>query len=93
MIDGRPLAISGCSQDRQAGYGRAVNCKAKGYRIHAILTTEGLVAAWRLPTIDKDEQVQAQRLVRIAPIQGYVAADSNYDSNKLHQVCSEHDPP
>jgi hypothetical protein len=23
MIDGKPLAISGCSKDRQAGYGRA----------------------------------------------------------------------
>src|SRR5438045_1454739 len=25
MIDGKPLPISGCSKDRQAGYGRAAN--------------------------------------------------------------------
>src|SRR5262245_61562266 len=29
MIDGKPLAISGCSGDQQAGYGRAAGCKAK----------------------------------------------------------------
>ena len=42
MIDGKPLAISGCSKDRQAGYGRAANCQAKGYKIHAILDPKGL---------------------------------------------------
>src|SRR5688500_13061883 len=36
MIDGKPLPIGGCSKDRQAGYGRAANCMAKGYKIHAI---------------------------------------------------------
>src|SRR5438094_2055082 len=29
IIDGKPLPIGGCSKDRQAGYGRAANCKAK----------------------------------------------------------------
>src|SRR6478735_2029928 len=29
MIDGKPLPIGGCSKDRQAGYGRAANCKAR----------------------------------------------------------------
>lgn len=91
IIDGKPLPISGCSQDRQAGYGRAANCKAKGYKIHAILNTEGAVAAWRVAPMNKDERVMAQRLLRTAPIQGYVVADSNYDSNKLHQVCGQRD--
>jgi len=50
IIDGKPLPISGCSKDRQAGYGRAANCKAKGYKIHAILDTEGSIAAWRVAT-------------------------------------------
>ena len=30
MIDGKPLVISGCSKDRQAGYGRAASSKARG---------------------------------------------------------------
>lgn len=87
IIDGKPLTISGCSKDRQAGYGRAANCKAKGYKIHAILDPEGAIAIWRLAPMNKDERVMAERLVRTAPIQGYLVGDSNYDSNPLHQVC------
>jgi hypothetical protein len=91
MMDGKPLTIGGCSKDRQAGYGRAANCKAKGYKMHAILGSQGTIACWRLAPMNKDERVMAARLLRIAPIQGYVAADSNYDSNKLHQVCGARD--
>ena len=87
IIDGKPLSISGCSKDRQAGYGRAANCQAKGYKIHAILDTAGAIAAWRLAPMNKDERVMAERLVRTAPIQGYLVGDANYDSNPLHKVC------
>ena len=89
IIDGKPLPIGGCSKDRQAGYGRAANCKAKGYKIHAILDTEGAIAAWRVAPMNKDERVMAERLLRTAPIQGYVVGDSNFDSNKLHQLCDQ----
>jgi IS5 family transposase len=91
IIDGKPLAISGCSKDRQAGYGRAANGKAKGYKVHAIVDMAGAVAAWRLAPMNTDERVMGQRLLRTAPLQGYVVADSNYDSNKLHKVCQERD--
>jgi len=87
MIDGKPLAISGCSKDRQAGYGRAAGCKAKGYKIHAIVDPQGGVAAWRLAPMNKDERVMGERLLRTAQINGYIAGDTNYDSNKLHAVC------
>jgi hypothetical protein len=87
MIDGKPLPISGCSKDRQAGYGRAAGGKAKGYKIHAVVGSDGSVAAWRLAPMNKDERVMAERLLRQAPIQGYVVADSNYDSNPVHEVC------
>jgi len=91
IIDGKPLPISGCSKDRQSGYGRAANCKAKGYKIHAIVDAEGAIANWRVAPMNKDERVMAERLLRTAPIQGYVVADSNYDSNKLHRVCAARD--
>jgi hypothetical protein len=91
MIDGKPLAISGCSKDRQAGYGRAANCKAKGYKIHAIVGADESIAAWRVAPMNKDERVMAKRLVRTAPVQGYLVADSNYDSNNLHEACSKRD--
>lgn len=91
MLDGKPLSMSGCSTDRQAGYGRAAGCKAKGYKIHAIVNPPGEVAAWRVAPMNKDERVMAERLVRVAPIQGYLVADANFDSNKLHQACQQRD--
>lgn len=87
IIDGKPLVIGGCSKDRQAGYGRAANGMAKGYKMHAIVDSCGGIAAWRLAPMNKDERVMAERLVREAPIQGYLVADSNYDSNRLHRLC------
>jgi hypothetical protein len=87
MIDGKPLPISGCSKDAQAGYGRAAGGKAKGYKIHAVIGSDGSIAAWRLAPMNKDERVMAERMLQTAPIQGYVVADGNYDSNKLHAVC------
>jgi len=94
MIDGKPLAIGGCSKDRQAGYGRAAGCKAKGYKLHALVGTDGSVACWRVAPMNKDERVMAARLIRHAPpeVVGYVAADGNYDSNRLHEVCGARVP-
>jgi hypothetical protein len=91
MIDGKPLPIGGCSKDRQAGYGRAAGGKAKGYKLHALVGSDGMLAGWRVAPMNKDERVMAERLLKAAPpeVQGYVAADSNFDSNKLHQLCDQ----
>jgi hypothetical protein len=87
MIDGKPLVISGCSKDRQAGYGRAARSKAKGYKLHAVVSAAGAVVEWRVAPMNMDERTMALRLLKSADIQGYVVADANYDSNKLHQLC------
>jgi hypothetical protein len=89
MIDGQPLVIGGCSKDRQAGYGRAANSMAKGYKIHALVAPDGAVAAWRLAPMHVDERVMARRLLRDADIQGYGVGDANYDSNPLYAVCDQ----
>ncbi len=91
MIDGKPLVIGGASKDRQAGYGRAANSMAKGYKLHAILDTGGAIASWRVAPMNKDERVMAARMLKTAPIQGYIVADSNYDSNPLHEICGQRD--
>lgn len=87
MVDGKPLTISGCSKDRQAGYGRAAGGKAKGYKLHAMVGMDGSIAAWRVAPMNKDERVMAGRMLREAEVRGYVLADGNYDSNRLHEVC------
>jgi hypothetical protein len=89
MIDGKPLPIGGCSKDRHAGYGRSAGGKAKGYKRHALVGSDGSGAAWRVAPMNKDERVMAERLLKAAPpeVVGYVVADANYDANRLHQVC------
>jgi hypothetical protein len=89
MIDGKPLVIGGKSKDRQAGYGHAAGCKAKGYKLHALIGSDGSIACWRAAPMNKDERVMAKRLLKSAPreVLGYVAADGNYDSNELHRIC------
>jgi hypothetical protein len=86
IIDGKPLMISGCSKDRQAGYGRAAGGKAKGYKLHAIVDATGYVAEWRLAPMNKDERVMAARMLKTVSIEGYLVGDANYDSNHLHEL-------
>src|SRR5262249_9472796 len=61
--------------------------KAKGYKLHALVGTDGSVPAWRVAPMNKDERVMARRLLRQAEGQGYVLADGNYDDNNTHAVC------
>jgi DDE family transposase len=89
-IDGKPLQFGGCSKDRQAGYGRAAGGKGKGYKLHAIIGSDGSVGGWRVAPMNKDERVMGKRLVRNSQIQGYLLGDANYDSNELHKTCEEH---
>jgi hypothetical protein len=37
--------------------------------------------------MNKDERVMAERLLKSTDLVGYIAADANYDSNKIHKVC------
>jgi hypothetical protein len=90
FIDGKPLPIGGCSKDRQAGYGRAASCKAKGYKLHAVVGMHGVPVAWRVAPMNKDERVMAARMLRDVAVQGYVLGDGHYDSNPLHNVCLNH---
>jgi hypothetical protein len=89
MIDGKPLPIGGCSKDRQAGYGKAAGTKAKGYKLHALVGSDGTIAQWRVAPMNQDERVMAERLIKAAPaaVVGYLPADANFDSNPLHGLC------
>jgi hypothetical protein len=89
VIDGKPLTVSGCSSDRQSGFGRAHRGKARGYKLHLIQGSDGVVVAWRIAPMNKDERVMARRMVRTADMQGYLLGDGNYDSNPLHEVCAQ----
>ncbi len=82
-VDGKPLPIAAHSTDRQAGYGRGVGGKAKGYKLHALIDLNGVVWAWRTAPMNVDERTMAKRLAREIPAPGYLLGDANYDSNEL----------
>lgn len=84
LIDGKPLVIGGGSKDRQAGYGRAVGGKAKGYKLHSVHDLWGRVAAWGVAPMNISEQRMGQRLLRRVGGAAYVLADANYDTNLMH---------
>ena len=64
-MDGKPLMIGGCSKDKQAGYGRAAGCKAKGYKLHTIAGKQGEIAEWRVAPMNKDERVMGARMLNL----------------------------
>lgn len=83
IMDGKALVIAGHSRDPHAGYGRGTRGKAKGYKLHAVVDLDGVVWAWRVAPMNVDERTMARRMLRELPGEGYVLADSNYDSNDL----------
>jgi len=89
-VDGKALVVGGCSKDPHANYGRAAGGYARGYKLHAIVGSNGIVANWRIAPMSKDERVMAKRMIKGLPISGYLLADGNYDSNPLHRSCQEH---
>lgn len=87
MMDGKPLPVSGVSGDADAAWGRGAGGLACGYKLHAILNMRGEVAACEVAPMNIDERVVAGRLLATTQLQGYVVADANYDSNRLHDCC------
>lgn len=87
MMDGKPLPVSGVSGDAGATWGRGAGGLACGYKLHVILDTPGDIAACEVTPMNVDERVVAQRLLAAAQLQGYIVADANYDSNRLHDCC------
>jgi len=88
-IDGKALPIGPHSHDKHASWGRSTSGKAKGYKLHAIVTTDSRVLAWRVAPMHIDERVMARRMLKNLEHSGYLLADGNYDSNKLFDAALE----
>lgn len=84
LMDGRPLTVGACSQDRDARAGRICYGFAKGYRLHAIATKDGEILAWRVTPLNVSEKTVAFELVEEASPHGIVLADGNYDMGRLY---------
>jgi len=86
VIDGKPLAVSNVTKDRESGYGRGAGGMQKGYKLHAIWGAGPLPIAWCLTPMNCSEKTVAKSLVPRLPPGGYLLGDAEYDSNPLHAV-------
>jgi hypothetical protein len=84
FLDGKPLPIGGVSKDREAGYGRAAGCKAKGYKVHTVWSSHPLPETWEVTPINVSEKAAARRLLPQLRGGGYLLADGNYDASDLY---------
>lgn len=91
IVDGKALAIVPHSHDRQSGYGRATGRKARGYKVHAIVSAAGKLLAWRIAPMHVDERTMARRMLADLPPVAYLLGDTNYDSNRLYDACLARD--
>ena len=89
MIDGKPLAVSGVTKDKDAGYGRGAGGMQKGYKLHAVWATGPLPLAWGLAPMNRSEKTMARALISGLPGGGYLIADSEFDANPLYDLAHD----
>lgn len=89
LIDSKPLVVGVYSKDRHARWGYiGKGRKARGYRLHVVVTSDGQLVAWTVASMNEGDSVVAARLVDQFRAQGYLLGDSAYDSNPLHACCA-----
>ena len=86
MLDGKVLQVGPHSMDPDATWGRVSGGKAKGYKLHLLMAADGTVMAWHVAPLNVDERVIAVILLKQAKCAGYILADANYDTSRLHDV-------
>jgi hypothetical protein len=88
-LDSKPLPVGPPSKDPDAKYGYAGRCGLnRGYKLHAIWGGGPGPCVWRIETMSVGDATAASSLVRQLPGEGYVVADSQYDSNPLHAAAA-----
>lgn len=86
FLDGKPLPVGGCTKDPDARYGRGAGTMAKGYKLHALWSTDALPETWEVTPLNADEAKVAERLIPQLSGTGYLLADGNFDVNRLFDL-------
>jgi hypothetical protein len=85
-IDAKPLPISHCSKDKQAGFGPGASCMAKGYKLYTIADrTQGFVV-WTVRPMNHPECIVGHELIEKLNGKGYLVGDRAYDTNRLYDL-------
>jgi hypothetical protein len=89
FIDAKPLPVGGCTKDKDALYGRAASCKAKGYKLFTITdAASGAIDHWLLGPMSWSEQKAADELLaRIGPAL-LIVGDGEYDVSRLYDLAA-----
>lgn len=90
IIDAKPLPIGGFSKDGDARWGRSVKAFAKGYKLYAIWGAGPMPLVWGLAAMNVSESAMARQMLALLQGGGYLLGDSQYDSNRLHTLASQH---
>ena len=89
-MDGRPLLVGGYSKDPDVRSGRGVGGMGKGYKMHAVVNTDRLIATYEIHPLSVAEQRVAVQLLKTCPPElTRMVADGNYDSMNLHRVAEQ----
>jgi len=89
FIDGKPLPISGHSEDPDSGYGRATGGNAKGYKFHGVYDDLQGFVAWRIQPMNTNESKTARDLIAELRDPGYLVGDNQFDSNPLYDLAGQ----
>jgi len=86
FIDGYPMPVRRHTTDADAKVGRSVGGLAKGYKLHAYVTDEGIIKHFRVTPLNVCEKKMAHELLLEARPRGVVLGDKMYDDAKLFEA-------
>jgi hypothetical protein len=89
VLDGKPLAVSPISHDRDAAWGRGARGMQKGYKVHAVWNGGPLFTTWALAAMNLSEKTVARRMMTSLVGGGYLLADAQYDANYLYDAAEK----
>jgi len=85
FLDGKPLSVSFCSHDPDARVGYATTGFARGYKLHALASSDGRILRHALRPMNEGEAKVARGFAG-DDVGGWVLADANYDTKNLYQA-------
>lgn len=88
-IDAKPLTISRCSKDKEAGFGYAEKGLAKGYKLHAVADKSQGFVVWAIKPMNRHEITVASELIARLDWEGYLVGDGAYDKNQLYDLAGQ----
>lgn len=86
FIDGRPLVVGSCSKDVEAHPGRVYGGFARGYKLHALVTSDGRAVSWSVTSLNVSEKAVAAELIEDVRLCGFLVGDGNYDAGHLYDT-------